>query len=142
MSAKRAATILLADDDEADRIMTRRALRNAGLGNVVAEVADGEALLRAMRGEGEYADQGAVHFVLLDLKMPGMHGIEVLNTIREDPALREVPVVVLTGSEEENDIRSAYRAGAASYLAKPVTFDGIVRAVRQLEGYSLAIVKE
>ncbi|MFT6395444.1 MAG: two-component system response regulator [Bradymonadia bacterium] len=142
MSSKRAATILLADDDEADRIMTRRALRSAGLGNEVLEVANGESLLRAMRGEGEYANRGDVHFVLLDLKMPGMHGIEVLNSIREDPKLSGVPVVVLTGSEEANDIRSAYLAGAASYLAKPVTFDGILRAVRQLEGYSLAIVKE
>lgn len=142
MTSKRSATILLADDDEADRILTRRALRGAGLGNEVLEVEDGKTLIQALRREGKYAECGKVHFVLLDLKMPGLHGIEVLKILRDDPELKTVPVVVLTGSEADEDIRSAYRAGAASYLAKPVTFEGIVRAVRQLEGYSLAIVKE
>jgi two-component system response regulator len=142
MNPSVAATIVLADDDEADRILTRRALRKAGIGNEVLEVSDGQALLRLLRGEGEFAGRAAVDFVLLDLKMPGMDGLEVLILLKEDERLREIPVVVLTGSEDKNDIRASYRAGAASYLAKPVTFDGVLRAVRQLDGYSIAIVRD
>lgn len=142
MSRRVAATIVLADDDEADRILTRRALRKAGIGNEVLEVSDGPALIRALKGESEFAGRDAVDFVLLDLKMPGMDGLEVLAAIGKDRAIQDVPVIVLTGSEDRNDIRAAYRSGAASYLAKPVTFEGIQRAVRELDGYSIAIVRD
>ena len=142
MSRSVAATIVLADDDEADRMLTRRALRKAAIGNEVLEVSDGPALMRALRGEAEFAGREAVDFVLLDLSMPGMDGLEVLSLIDGDSTLRGVPVVVLTGSDDRSDIRAAYRSGAASYLAKPVTFEGIQRAVRELDGYSIAIVRD
>jgi CheY-like chemotaxis protein len=138
-------TILLADDDEEDREMTREAMRDAHLVNPVEFVVDGQQLLDYLRHEGRYANP-AVHaprpgIILLDLNMPKKDGREALAEIKEDPALRSIPVVVLTTSKNEEDIFRTYDLGVNSFITKPVTFAGLVDVMREWSRYWLEITE-
>jgi CheY-like chemotaxis protein len=139
----RAITILLADDDEDDRLMTRDALREARLHNDLRTVVDGVELLEYLRHEGAYAAPGsapAPGIVLLDLNMPRMDGREALREIKRDPMLRTLPVVVLTTSKAEEDIIRTYELGVNSFISKPVTFLGLVEVMKAFSRYWLEIV--
>jgi CheY-like chemotaxis protein len=133
-------TILCADDDEDDRLLTREALREGRLRNEVVFVGDGVELLRYLRGEGEFAGRERPGLVLLDLNMPRMDGREALREIKTDPALRAIPVCVLTTSKAEEDVVRAYDLGVNSFISKPVTFAGLVEAMRVFTEYWLSLV--
>ncbi|HEV2786156.1 MAG TPA: response regulator [Solirubrobacteraceae bacterium] len=136
-------TILLADDDEDDRLMTRDALREARLHNDLRTVVDGVELLEYLRGEGAYVDPASAPrpgLVLLDLNMPRMDGREALREIKRDPALRSLPVVVLTTSKAEEDVIRTYDLGVNSFISKPVTFVGLVDVMKTFTRYWLEIV--
>ena len=108
-------TILLADDDEEDRMLASEALEAARLGNDLRFVSDGEELLAYLRHEGKYADPESSPrpgVILLDLNMPRMDGREALEHIKSDPTLRKIPVVIMTTSRAEEDIDSSYDHGA------------------------------
>ena len=138
-----AITILLADDDEDDRLMTRDALREARLHNDLRTVVDGVELLEYLRREGAYAQPGAAPeagLVLLDLNMPRMDGREALREIKRDPSLQTLPVVVLTTSKAEEDIVRTYELGVNSFISKPVTFLGLVEVMKAFSRYWLEIV--
>ena len=138
-----AITILLADDDEDDRLMTRDALREARLHNDLRTVVDGVELLEYLRNEGVYASRDAAPWpglVLLDLNMPRMDGREALREIRRDPRLRALPIVVLTTSKAEEDIVRTYELGVNSFITKPVTFLGLVEVMKAFSRYWLEIV--
>jgi CheY-like chemotaxis protein len=138
-----AITILLADDDEDDRLMTRDALREARLHNDLQTVVDGVELLEYLRNEGAYAAPGSAPWpglVLLDLNMPRMDGREALREIKRDPRLRALPVVVLTTSKAEEDIVRTYDLGVNSFISKPVTFFGLVEVMKAFSRYWLEIV--
>jgi CheY-like chemotaxis protein len=138
-----AITILLADDDEDDRLMTRDALRDARLHNDLRMVIDGVELLAYLRREGEYADPDASPrpgLILLDLNMPRMDGREALAEIKRDPDLRKIPVVVLTTSKAEEDVLRTYDLGVNSFITKPVTFLGLVEVMKVFSRYWLEIV--
>jgi CheY-like chemotaxis protein len=140
----RAITILLADDDEDDRMMTRDALRDARLSNDMRSVVDGVELLAYLRREGSYADPAVAPrpgLILLDLNMPRKDGRESLAEIKSDPELRSIPVVVLTTSKAEQDVIRTYDLGVNSFITKPVTFDGLVDAMRVFSHYWLEIVE-
>jgi len=135
--------ILIADDDEEDRVLAKEALIEARLANDLRFVADGEELMDYLRGQGRYAAPGAAPrpgLLLLDIKMPKMDGFECLRAIRADPALRQIPVVVLTTSRAEEDIYRSYDLGVNSFVSKPVTFDGLVDAMRTIGRYWFQIV--
>ena len=139
----RPITILLADDDEDDRLMTRDALREARLHNDLHTVVDGVELLQYLRNEGAYAAPESAPWpglVLLDLNMPRMDGREALQEIKRDPALRALPVVVLTTSKAEEDIVRTYELGVNSFISKPVTFLGLVEVMKAFSRYWLEIV--
>jgi CheY-like chemotaxis protein len=139
----RPITILLADDDEDDRLMTRDALREARLHNDLHTVVDGVELLEYLRNEGAYAAPDSAPWpglVLLDLNMPRMDGREALQEIKRDPALRALPVVVLTTSKAEEDIVRTYELGVNSFISKPVTFMGLVDVMKAFSRYWLEIV--
>ncbi|HEX4986752.1 MAG TPA: response regulator [Burkholderiales bacterium] len=124
--------ILLAEDNPRDAEMTQRALRKINLINRVHWVKDGEAALHYLLREGEYADRPASsmpRLVLLDIKMPKLDGIEVLRRIKSDEALRHIPVVVMTSSNEESDVVDSYKLGVNSYIVKPVEFGAFVETV-------------
>jgi CheY-like chemotaxis protein len=136
-------TILLADDDEEDRLMTKDALTESRLANDVRFVTDGEELTDYLFRRGEYNDEAAAPrpgLILLDLNMPNKDGREVLAEIKNDPELRQIPVVVLTTSKTEEDIVRSYALGVNSFITKPVTFDGLVEAMTVFTQYWFEIV--
>jgi len=138
MSAPEPLTIVLADDDEDDRLLARDALRAAPVEAVLHCVEDGAELLEYLRRDGRYAPPAPAPrpaLVLLDLNMPRMGGLEALREIRGDPALRRIPVVVLTTSSRGEDVARSYELGANSFITKPVTFSGLVEVMRNLGRY-------
>lgn len=126
------ATLLYAEDDPDDQLLLRDAVRECGLPVDLRFVASGEELLECLRNPsgacGCLAGQPCI--VLLDLNMPGMGGLEVLRRIRADPALRALPVMVLTTSEAREDVQRCHDAGASAYLVKPTTYGEMVEMMR------------
>jgi CheY-like chemotaxis protein len=140
----RMITILMADDDADDRMLAKDAFAASRLANDLRFVEDGEELLDYLRGDGKYTDPGAhprPGLILLDLNMPRVDGREALEEIKRDPELRQIPVVVMTTSQAEADIFQSYDLGAASFISKPVTFEGLVEVMRVLEHYWIQIVE-
>jgi CheY-like chemotaxis protein len=135
------ATILLADDDEDDCLLLRKALERNRLANRMDTVVDGEQLMDYLHGRGDYVGQALPGVILLDLNMPRMDGHEALREIRESNLLRHIPVVVMSTSHEEEDVYRSYDLGANSYIQKPVTFDGLVDVIRNLGSYWFKIVR-
>jgi CheY-like chemotaxis protein len=136
--------ILMADDDEDDRLLTADALRLSKLANQLTTVNDGEELMDYLHHRGKHAPPAISPrpgLVLLDLNMPRMDGREALREIKSDPELRSIPVVILTTSKAEEDIERGYNLGANSFIAKPVTFDGLVKALRVATEYWFQVVQ-
>jgi CheY-like chemotaxis protein len=136
--------ILLADDDEDDRKMTADALRKSKVANDFKTVGDGEELLDYLYHRGTHAPPAASPrpgLVLLDLNMPRMGGREALREMKADPELRSIPVVILTTSRTDEDIENTYDFGANSFIVKPVTFDGLVQAMKVVTEYWFQIVQ-
>ena len=139
----RPIAILLADDDEDDRLLTHEALAENRLANDLREVRDGTELLDYLHRRGAYAAPGAAPrpgLILLDLNMPKMDGREALQQIKADPGLRTIPIVVLTTSQVEEDIYRTYDLGVNSFISKPVTFVGLVAAMQAIGRYWFEIV--
>lgn len=136
-------TILMADDDSDDRSLTREALLEGHLANDLRFVNDGEELLDYLRGQGKYAGVEVPRpgLILLDLNMPKKDGRIVLQEIKSDPELRQIPVVVLTTSKADEDIYKSYDLGVNSYIVKPVTFDALVDIMQTLGKYWFEIVE-
>ena len=141
---KRPITILLTDDDEEDLQMTQEALRESRLGNDLRITRDGEELMDYLHRRGRYADPSdspMPGLILLDLNMPKKDGREALAEIKADPDLRQIPVIVLTTSQAEEDIFRSYDLGVNSFITKPVTFAGLVEAMKVLSQYWFEIVE-
>jgi CheY-like chemotaxis protein len=135
--------ILLAEDNERDVELTMAALEEHNLANEVVVARDGAEALDYLYRRGEFAGHanGLPVVVLLDLKMPKVDGLEVLRQIRADPAIRHVPVVMLTSSREERDLVRSYELGVNAYVVKPVDFQKFVESVKEL-GMFWAIINE
>ena len=138
-------TILICDDDEDDRMLTRQAREQAHVSNSLEFVEDGEQLLDYLYQRGAYAGETGKAprpgLILLDLNMPKMDGRDALKVIKEDPTLRDIPVVVLSTSRLDQDIVRSYQLGVNSFISKPVTFTGLVEAMNVLGRYWLEIVE-
>ncbi len=133
--------VLLVEDNEAHAELVKRGLADHRMVNEIRHVSDGEAALDYLFQRGEYADKTRCprpHLILLDLRLPKVDGLEVLQTLKESPALRTIPVVVLTTSEAEKDVARAYDYHANSYLVKPVGFEEFTQLLRDLGFYWLA----
>ena len=141
----RAVTILMADDDEEDRELTRDALQDARLANEMRFATDGQDLLDYLRRQGPYAgpdaDAPRPGIILLDLNMPKKDGREALAEIKADEDLRRIPVVVLTTSKDEEDVLRTYDLGVNSFITKPVTFAGLVEVMRTWTRYWFEMVE-
>jgi CheY-like chemotaxis protein len=133
--------ILLVEDSPGDVSLTREALQSARVANVLNVVGDGEEALRYLRGQGEHVGSKAVHLVLLDLNLPKKSGREVLEELKNDPALQHIPVIVLTTSADEEDILRSYQLHANAYVTKPVGFGDFLDALTRLEGFWLQVVR-
>jgi two-component system, response regulator len=138
--SSRPITVVVAEDDPDDRVLIGEALLATRLSGDVRFVVDGEELMDYLRHRGSYARRGASprpSLILLDLNMPRKNGSEALAEIKSDPALRQVPVVVLTTSEAEEDVFQSYDLGANSFITKPASFGSLVAVMKTLELYWL-----
>jgi CheY-like chemotaxis protein len=136
-------TFLIAEDDPDDRLLIKEAFQESLVSNSIYFVEDGVELLDYLRSQDRfenYADAPTPDLILLDLNMPRKDGREALAELKSDPRLRYIPVVVLTTSKAEEDIMRSYDIGAASYITKPVTFDGLVEAIKGFKQYWVQIV--
>jgi len=134
--------ILLVEDNPRDEALILRALKKANILNEVIIARDGVKALDYLFGSGKYAGRDKrvlPQFVLLDLKLPRMGGLQVLQMIRKDRRTRRLPVVVFTSSSEEEDVIKSYDLGANSYVRKPVDFEQFLEATRQLGMYWLVL---
>ncbi|MEM7042119.1 MAG: response regulator [Pseudomonadota bacterium] len=140
---QRPISILVADDDPDDRMMIEEAFAENRIANKLVFVEDGEQLLAYLRREGDYADRADEPYpgiILLDLNMPKKDGREALRDLKADPDLCRIPIVVLTTSQAEEDIVRTYGLGVSSFVTKPVSFEGLVEAVRVICQYWIQIV--
>jgi chemotaxis family two-component system response regulator Rcp1 len=133
--------ILLVEDNPGDVRLTREALREGKIRNNLHVARDGVEALAFLRREGEHADAPRPDVVLLDLNLPRKSGREVLSEVKQDPALRQIPVVVLTSSHAEEDIVRAYDLHANCYISKPVDLDQFITVVRSIEDFWFTVVK-
>jgi CheY-like chemotaxis protein len=135
--------ILLVEDSAPDVELTMAALANHNLANEVVVARDGEEAIDYLYRRGTHAERpvGNPVVVLLDIKMPKLNGLEVLRLVKGDPGLAGVPIVMITSSREEPDLREAYRLGVNAYVVKPVDFDEFMRAVEQV-GVFWALLNE
>ena len=132
---ERPVTVLHIDDDPNDTELLRAAVRKAEAAFILHNAEDGEKAIAYLSGQGIYADRQPYQLpalILLDLKMPRATGFEILSWIRAHPELGELPVVVLSGSDQQDDIRRAYASGANSYHIKPLGFEALVSLVKNL----------
>jgi len=130
--------ILFAEDSIDDATLTIRALKKGGLSNSILHVKNGAEALDFMYGNGVYAARDTkIHpkVILLDLKMPKVSGMEVLKKVKSDPNLKSIPVVILTSSKEDPDIKLCYELGANSYIVKPVESDNFFHSIKDLGLY-------
>ncbi|WP_349263121.1 response regulator [Longimicrobium sp.] len=134
----------MADDDEDDRLLAREALaQSLALAAELRFVNDGVELMQYLRREPPFADAAATPrpgVILLDLNMPRMDGREALQALKADPELRRIPVVVMSTSQADEDIVRSYDLGAASFITKPVTFEGLVEVMRGFGTYWTEVV--
>lgn len=136
----RQAEILLVEDNPADVLMTRSAFEDFKLANALRVVEDGVQALEYLRGEGEFANAPRPDLIMLDLNLPRKNGREALAEIKGDPALRHIPVVVLTTSKSEQDVLEAYDLHANCYIVKPVGFVNFVEAIKSIKHYWFSLV--
>jgi CheY-like chemotaxis protein len=136
------AHILLVEDNRMDIELTMDAFREAKLLNTIQVATDGQEALDYLLGRGRFVDRREYpmpNIILLDLKLPGLDGFEVLSQIKSTPILKRIPVIILTSSKEEGDRALSYDRGANSYIVKPVSFDGFLGVVREINGYWLSL---
>lgn len=136
--------ILIVEDNRYDAELTIRALKKQNLANKLIHLSDGAEALEFLFATGKYASRNpelVPRVVFLDLKMPKVDGIEVLKAIKSDPRTRTIPVVILTSSAEDPDIKKCYHMGANSYIVKPVEFENFARIVSDLGLYWIVINK-
>ena len=133
--------ILLVEDDPGDVLMTTEALEESKLLHNLTVLDNGEVAIKYLRREDEYADALRPDLVLLDLNLPRLDGREVLSIVKADATLRQIPFVVLTTSDAEDDVARSYDLHANAYVTKPVDFEAFTRVVRQIDDFFFTIVR-
>ena len=133
--------ILLVEDNPDDADLTIGALREGKVRNRISHVEDGEEALVFLRQQGQHAQAPRPDLILLDLRLPRISGQEVLAEIKQDPNLRRIPVVIMTSSDDEKDILTAYNHHVNCYVTKPVDLDQFIRVVQSIEHFWLSVVR-
>ena len=136
----RAAELLLVEDNPGDVRLTIEALKEGKVINNLTVVKDGEEAIAVLRRQGQYADAARPDLILLDLNLPRKSGMEVLAEIKQDPDLMQIPVVVLTTSQAEQDILGTYSLHANCYIVKPVDLNQFMNVVQSIKSFWLAVV--
>ena len=133
--------VLLVEDDSGDVLMTKEAFEHYKLRNVLHVVTDGEQALHFLRRTGGYADAPRPGLILLDLNLPRLDGLEVLAELKADPALKVIPVVILTTSQAQQDVLRSYVLHANAYVSKPVDFETFMQVIRQIDNFFVTVVQ-
>lgn len=133
--------ILLVEDNEGDIILTLEAFKEAKIINSIDVVRDGELALRYLAKESEFKNVETPDLILLDINLPKIDGIDVLNAIKNDPELSLIPVIILTTSDDERDILKSYQARANCYITKPVNYNNFMDVIKTLKDFWINIVK-
>ncbi|WJJ14436.1 response regulator (plasmid) [Prescottella equi] len=133
--------VLLVEDDPGDELMTREAFEFNKVGNTLHVVRDGEQALEFLYRTGAFTDAVRPDLILLDLNLPKYDGRQVLEKIKSDPDLADIPVVILTTSSAEEDVMRSYKLHANAYVTKPVDLDQFISAVRQIDDFWVQVVK-
>lgn len=133
--------VLLVEDDPGDELMTREAFEDNKIRNTLHVVRDGEEALDFLYQRGEHTAATRPDLILLDLNLPKYDGRQVLEKIKSDPDLQDIPVVVLTTSAAEEDILRSYKLHANAYVTKPVDLDQFIAAVRQIDDFFVQVVR-
>lgn len=133
--------ILLVEDNPADINLLQEMLQESRILNILHFVTDGEDAMAFLRKDGRFAAAPRPDLILLDIGLPRKNGLEVLSEIKGDPALRRIPVIMLTTSQAEQDVFRSYDLHANSYITKPVHLDGFLQVLRAIEDFWLATVK-
>lgn len=143
LRSPKAITILMADDDPDDRILTKDALEENRLANDLHFVEDGEELIDYLHQRGKFNQENAPRpgLILLDLNMPRKDGREALAEIKADPNFKHIPIIVLTTSKAEEDIFKTYDLGVSSFITKPVSFEDLVYVTKAIGNYWFGIVE-
>jgi len=141
MNTQKQIEILLVEDNPGDIRLTREALKDGKINNNINVVMDGEQAIEYLKRQNGYANSISPDLILLDLNLPKLSGREVLEIIKNDDALKHIPVIILTTSKAEEDILQSYQHYANCYITKPVDFDQFSEVVKQLEDFWFSIVK-
>lgn len=139
-SYERLIKILLVEDNPGDARLTLEAMREAKMHNHIAVVEDGVEAMRYLRREGRYSDAPRPDLILLDLNLPKKDGREVLTDVKSDPALKRIPVVILTTSQAEQDVLRAYDLHANCYITKPVDLEQFMKVIRFIDEFWVGVV--
>lgn len=133
-AASKAVTIVMIEDDEGHAHLIKKNIRKAGVNNELVECKDGETALKFLLGEDGTGNinQRKQLLILLDLNLPDMTGIEVLNIIKNNAHLKRTPVIILTTTDDGKEIQKCYDLGANVYITKPLSYDGFANAIKQL----------
>jgi CheY-like chemotaxis protein len=129
--------ILIVDDDQGHALLVQNNLLEAGLNNPILFFCDGQEILNFLygKGSGPKMQSGKVYLILLDIRMPKIDGIEVLEKIKGDPVLKKIPVVMLTTTDDPREVERCHRLGCNIYIQKPVDYDKFSEAIRKLGGF-------
>lgn len=134
-------SVLLVEDDAADVVLVREVFEQYKIRNKLYVVGDGEQAIEFVRRTGEFADAPRPGLILLDINLPRRNGLEVLADIKSDDDLMDIPVIMLTTSEAEEDVLRSYRQHANAYISKPVDFDRFTEVVRKIDEFFLTLVQ-
>lgn len=141
MSIQQKISILLAEDDDDDYLLTKEAFKEAKLINELYRVKDGEELMKFLLHQGQHVHSPRPMIILLDLNMPRKSGREALKEIKSNESLKNIPVIILTTSKADEDILLSYQLGCNSFIRKPVSFERFVEMVKTFQHYWLEIVE-
>ena len=133
--------ILLVEDNEGDIVLAKEALKEARIRNRITVVTDGEQALRYLFRENDFHNASHPDLILLDVNLPKVNGMEVLERIKSDPALKIIPVVMLTTSTSEKDVMRAYKSYVNCYINKPIDLEEFIRVIKTIESFWLNVVK-
>jgi CheY-like chemotaxis protein len=133
--------ILLVEDNEGDILLTLEAFKEIKVKNNIAVVKDGVEAIEFLKRQGKYSENVMPHLILLDINMPKLNGIEVLDFIKKDPKLKKIPVVMLTTSSSESDISECYDKFANCYITKPLDFGKFLNVVEAIESFWFSIAQ-
>jgi len=134
--------ILVAEDDEGHANLIKKNLKRAGIVNEILLFIDGQEILNFLfrKGDGPHRKSGEAYILLLDIRMPKIDGVQVLEQIKTDPSLKKLPVIMITTTDDPREIENCHEMGCSSYITKPIDYENFVNAIRQL-GLFLSVVQ-